>query len=117
MEKKFKIAILASGRGSNFQAILNNVKSKNLDVEIDILISDRKSAKALEIARESNVETLYFNIKEFPSRQEFDKAIAEELKRRDINLVCLAGYMKIVGKPVLDAFKDNKVCPPVCIKC
>ncbi len=107
MEKKFKIAILASGRGSNFQAILNNVKSGNLDIEINVLISDRKSAKALEIARENNIETVYFNIKEFSSRDEFDKAVAEELKRREIDLVCLAGYMKIVGNPVLEAFKNK----------
>ena len=107
MGKKFKIAVLASGRGSNFQAILNNIKSGNLDVEINVLISDRKSAKALEIARENNIDTIYFNIKEFPSREEFDKAIAEELKRREIDLVCLAGYMKIVGKLVLDTFKNR----------
>ena len=107
MGKKFKIAVLASGRGSNFQAILNNIKSGNLDVEINVLISDRKSAKAIEIARENGIDTVYFNIKEFPSREEFDKAIAEELKRREIDLVCLAGYMKIVGKLVLDTFKNR----------
>jgi len=107
MGKKFKIAVLASGRGSNFQAILNNVKSGNLDVEINVLISDRRAAKAIEIAQENNIDTVYFNIKEYPSHDEFDKSIAEELKRREIDLICLAGYMKIVGQPILEAFKNK----------
>ena len=107
MGKKFKIAVLASGRGSNFQAILNNVKSGNLDVEINVFISDRRAAKALEIAYENDIDTIYFNIKEYPSHDEFDKSVAEELKRREIDLVCLAGYMKIVGQPILEAFKNK----------
>ena len=107
MGKQFKIAVLASGRGSNFQAILNNVKSGNLDVEINVLISDRRAAKAIEIACENDIDTVYFNIKEYPSRDEFDKAIVEELKKREIDLVCLAGYMKIVGQPILKAFKNR----------
>jgi phosphoribosylglycinamide formyltransferase-1 len=107
MGKKFRIAVLASGRGTNFQAILNNVKSGKLNVKIDVLISDRRAAKALEIAQENNIDTVYFNIKEYPSHDKFDKSIAEELKRREIDLVCLAGYMKIVGQPILEAFKNK----------
>jgi len=107
MGKKFRIAVLASGRGSNFQAILNNVKSGNLDVEINVLISDRMAAKAIEIAQENGIDTIYFNIKEYLSRDEFDTSIAKELKRREIDLVCLAGYMKIVGQSILDAFKNK----------
>jgi len=107
MGKQFKIAVLASGRGSNFQAILNNVKSGNLDVEINVLISDRRAAKAIKIANENSIDTVYLNIKDFSSRDEFDKAITEELKRREIDLVCLAGYMKIVGQPILNAFKNK----------
>ena len=99
-----EIGVLASGNGSNFQAILNAVKAGRIKAGIKILISDKANAFALERAKQNGVEALHISPKSFPSMDEYFVAVAEELKKRDIGLVLLAGFMRIVRRPLLDAF-------------
>lgn len=99
-----KLGVLASGRGSNFQSIIDAVEEGRLDVSIEVLIVDNASAFAVKRAEKHNIPYLYMNPKDFGSKDEFFAKIAEELKARGVGLVILAGFMRIVRKPLLDAF-------------
>jgi phosphoribosylglycinamide formyltransferase-1 len=98
------LGILASGRGSNFQAIIDEIEAGRLNARIKILIVDNPDAYAIERAKKHSIEHLYINPEEFSSRDEFFIRIADELKARDVELVILAGFMRIVRKPLIDAF-------------
>jgi phosphoribosylglycinamide formyltransferase-1 len=102
-----KIGVLASGRGSNFQSIIDEIASQRLKAEIVLLITDNPSAFAIERAKKHGIEYLVILSKEHRSRDEFFVKIAEELKKRDVGLVILAGFMRIVGKPLIDAFPNR----------
>jgi phosphoribosylglycinamide formyltransferase-1 len=99
-----KIGVLASGRGSNFQAIVDAVEAGRIRARMEILIVDNPSAYALERAKIHNIESLHINPGVFDSKAEFFRSITEELTSRGVGLVVLAGFMRIVGKPLLEAF-------------
>jgi phosphoribosylglycinamide formyltransferase-1 len=101
------VGVLASGRGSNFQSIIDSVESGYLEAGIKVLIADNHDAFALERARKHGIEPLVMVPKEFGSRDDYFGKLARELKLRDVNLVVLAGFMRIVGKPLLDAFPNR----------
>ncbi|NWF51652.1 MAG: phosphoribosylglycinamide formyltransferase [Nitrospirae bacterium] len=103
-----RIGILASGRGSNFQSIINEVESQRLKVKISLLITDNPLAFAIERAKKHGIEYLVIKPETFKSRDDFYKKIADELKKREVGLVVLAGFMRIVGKPLLMEF-PNKI--------
>jgi len=90
-----RIAVLISGRGSNLKAIQENIEAGKLDAEIEIVISNKEEAKGLEFAKESNIPTLV-------SKDESE--IINKLKDMRIDLVCLAGYMKIISKDFIDTY-------------
>lgn len=102
-----KIGVLASGRGSNFQAIIDAIEKGGLKALIEILITDNPSAFAIERAKKHNIKYLFINPKEFATKDDFFKKIADELKTRGIELVILAGFMRIVRKPLTDAFQNR----------
>ena len=101
-----RLGILISGRGSNLQAIVDATRDGRLDAEVVVVISNRAQAGGLERARAAGIETLHLDHRRFDSRDDHDRALARELHLRDVGLVCLAGYMRIVGKPLLDAFPN-----------
>lgn len=98
------LGVLASGRGSNLQAIIDEIESGRLKAVIKVLIVDNPEAYAIERAKRHSIEYLYINPKEFPSRDDFFIKITDELKARNVELVILAGFMRIVRKPLIDAF-------------
>lgn len=102
-----KIGVLASGRGSNFQSIINEIASQRLKAEIVLLITDNPSAFAIERAKKHIIEYLVILPKEYRSRDDFFVKIAVELKKRDVGLVVLAGFMRIIGKPLINAFPNR----------
>ncbi len=102
--KPLQLGVLASGRGSNFQSILDEIKNGNLSASVRVLISDNPNAYAIERAKKNNIEFLILKPKEFQSKDEYYRKIANELKIREVELVILAGFMRIVGKPLIDAF-------------
>ena len=101
------IGILISGRGSNLQAIIDAISHGNLNAKISIVISNRPNAKGLECAKQAGIEALYINHKDYESREEFDHAVAIELKRRDVSLVCLAGFMRLLSAEFVDGFPNR----------
>jgi phosphoribosylglycinamide formyltransferase-1 len=101
-----RIAVLISGRGSNLQALIDAIAERRLDAQIAVVISNQPQAAGLERARAAGIETLVLDHRAFPSRDAFDAAIASQLRARGVRLVCLAGFMRLVGPPLLEAFPD-----------
>jgi phosphoribosylglycinamide formyltransferase-1 len=99
-----RIGVLISGRGSNLQAIIDAVRAGALRAELAVVISNRAAAPGLARAREAGVEALFLNPREYADRDAYDRALADALRARSVSLVCLAGYMRLVGLPLLDAF-------------
>ena len=99
-----RLGVLISGRGSNLQAIVDAVRGGRLDAEIAVVISNRSEAAGLDRAREAGLETLSISHRAFPARDDFDRALVEALRARNVGLVCLAGFMRLVGTPMLEAF-------------
>ncbi|MCX6775319.1 MAG: phosphoribosylglycinamide formyltransferase [Candidatus Micrarchaeota archaeon] len=93
---KMKVGVLASGRGSDFQSIIDGVESGQVNTEIVLLISDNPEAKAIERARNHNIPVCCINPKDYPSREEHDRAIRKKLDESKIDLVVLAGYMRLI---------------------
>jgi phosphoribosylglycinamide formyltransferase-1 len=102
-----RLAVLVSGRGSNLQSIIDAIRSGALDATISVVISNRADAAALLRAREAGIEAIWLNPRDYPDRDAYDRAIVEHLKARDVGLVCLAGFMRLVGAPLLEAFRDR----------
>jgi phosphoribosylglycinamide formyltransferase-1 len=100
-----KIGVLASGRGSNLQAMIDAIGSKELDARMEIVISDKPGAFALERAGVHGIDTCVLEIKKFKDRSEYEKEIVKTLKSKNVDLVCLAGYMKIVGHTLLKEYR------------
>ncbi len=101
-----KLGVLASGRGSNFQAIIDEIERGRLKAGIQLLLVDNPEAYATERAKKYGIEYLVISPKEYSSGDGFFKRITEELKKRDVGLVVLAGFMRIVRKPLLEAFPN-----------
>jgi phosphoribosylglycinamide formyltransferase-1 len=100
------LGILISGRGSNLQALVDAVSEGKLAARIAVVISNRPNAGGLEHARAAGIETLVIDHRGFAVRDDFDRAIAGELRARGVSLVCLAGFMRLVGAPMLEAFPN-----------
>lgn len=100
------LGVLISGRGSNLQSIIDAIGSGQLQARIAVVISNRAEAQGLARAREAGIETLVISHKGFASRDEYDAVVARELKTRGVEVVCLAGFMRLVGPCLLDAFPD-----------
>jgi phosphoribosylglycinamide formyltransferase-1 len=101
-----RLGVLISGRGSNLQALVDATRDGTLDAEIAVVISNRADAPGLERARHAGVETLVIDHRGWPARDDFDRALVRELRQRTVRLVCLAGFMRRIGAPMLEAFPN-----------
>ncbi len=101
------IGVLISGRGSNLQALIDAIAEGRLTATIAVVISNRADAGGLERARAAGIETLVVDHRAFATRDAFDRALASELVSRGVALVCLAGFMRLIGAPLLEAFPDR----------
>jgi phosphoribosylglycinamide formyltransferase-1 len=106
---KLRLGVLASGRGSNLQSIMDAAAAGKIKAEVAVVISDNKDAFALERARKAGIPALHVNPKNYGSKDEYERAILKLLKEHNVQLVCLAGYMRIVGKVILDAFPNRVI--------
>jgi phosphoribosylglycinamide formyltransferase 1 len=102
-----KLGVLASGRGSNFQSIIDEIETGNLKAAVSLLVVDNQKAYAIDRAKKHRIEHLFVNPKDFAGKDAFFEAIAAELQRRSVELVILAGFMRIVRKPLIDAFPNR----------
>ncbi len=103
-----KIGVLASGRGSNFQALIDSLESGKINAEIGLLIVDNQNAYAIERAKKHSIEYLYIDPSNYPTKNEYYTEVANQFKKRDVELVVLAGFMRVVKKPLIDAY-PNKI--------
>jgi len=101
-----RLGILISGRGSNFEAIANSIARRQLDAEIAIVISNRTGAPGLEIARERGIPMRVIPSAGF-EREAYDKLLVEELRTHQADLVCLAGFMRLLSTSFIRAFPDR----------
>jgi len=102
--ERLRVGVLASGRGSNLQALLHASARPDYPAEVVVVISDRERAAALDRARADGVEALFVNPKDFGDRESFDLALVRELTARRVGLVCHAGFMRILSVPYVRAF-------------
>ncbi|MBM7854257.1 phosphoribosylglycinamide formyltransferase-1 [Desulfohalotomaculum tongense] len=98
------LGVLASGRGSNLQSIIDACRRGDIKAEVKVVISDRQDAYALKRAEKHGIDAYYINIKDYQDKAAYETKIVELLRRYNVQLVCLAGYMRLVGPTVLNAF-------------
>ncbi|TWE01885.1 formyltetrahydrofolate-dependent phosphoribosylglycinamide formyltransferase [Neobacillus bataviensis] len=104
-----KIAVFASGTGSNFAAILESIQSKKImNVEVVLLVSDRPKALAVQKARDERIPVFTFNAKDYPNKQVYEEEILNELTNREVEFIVLGGYMRLLGPVLLQAY-DHKI--------
>jgi phosphoribosylglycinamide formyltransferase 1 len=101
-----RLAVLISGRGSNLQSIIDAIGTGSLDATIAVVVSNRSDAAGLLRAREAGIEALCLDPRDYPDRTACDRAIVDVLKARNVGLVCLAGFMRLVRAPLLEAFPN-----------
>jgi phosphoribosylglycinamide formyltransferase-1 len=102
-----RVAVLISGRGSNLRSIIAAIAEGRLDAEVAVVVSNRPKAAGLSGARDAGVETACLSPRDYPDRDSYDRAIVNLLRPHDVGLVCLAGFMRLIGPPLLDAFPER----------
>lgn len=102
-----RLGVLISGRGSNLKAIIDAINGGRLDAAIAVVISNRADAPGLDHAEGAGIETLVLNHKAYATREDYDHALVAELKARQVSLVCLAGFMRLLSPVFVAAFPDR----------
>lgn len=99
-----KIAVFASGSGSNFQSIVDEIDSGTLEADVRLLVCDRPGARATERAEAAGIQVFSFRAKEYESKEAFEREIIGELEEAGVEFIVLAGYMRLIGPTLLEAF-------------
>lgn len=102
-----RIGVLISGRGSNLQAMIDAISQGRLRAEIAVVISNRPEAPGLDRARAAGIEAIYRDHRNYRSREDYDRALVQELRERDVALVCLAGFMRLLSAAFVEAFPNR----------
>ena len=98
------IAVFASGSGTNFETILQHIEDGSLPVQCQCLIVDKEQAYARTRAQQHQIEDYYFNPKSYPNKEAYEKDIQKVLKDKNVDLIVLSGYMRFIGKVLLEAY-------------
>lgn len=98
------LGVLISGRGSNLKAIIDAIADGGLDARIAVVISNQADAPGLVHARDAGIETLVLSHRSYPLRESYDAGLVAELRARDVGLVCLAGFMRLLSPVFIDAY-------------
>ena len=106
-QHKLRLGVLASGRGSNLQAIIDASEQGKLEAEVVVVISDISDAYALERAGKHGIPAFNINARNFKNKKEYEEAIVNKLREYEVKLVILAGYMRLVTNVLIDAFDGN----------
>tara|TARA_B100001175_G_C19256670_1_gene517382 strand:+ start:11 stop:583 length:573 start_codon:yes stop_codon:yes gene_type:complete len=101
---KCSIGVFISGRGSNLKSIINVSKDLHFPGKVSVIFSDNPDAKGMELAYENNIDSISLDIKNFKDKNDFEEEILKLIKPYNLELVCLAGYMKILSKKFIDKF-------------
>jgi phosphoribosylglycinamide formyltransferase-1 len=101
------LGVLISGRGSNLQAIIDAIRDGRLDARVAVVISNRADAYGLDRARAAGIETLVRDHKAWPTRDVYEAVLVDDLRARNVNVVCLAGFMRLLGATFVNAFPNR----------
>ena len=104
-----RLGVLISGRGSNLQALIDAIADGRLQASIAVVISNREDAAGLPRARKEGIEAICLPHRGWPTRDDYDRALVRELQTRGVGVVCLAGFMRLVGAPLIEAFPHRVV--------
>jgi phosphoribosylglycinamide formyltransferase-1 len=106
-KKRGRIMVMISGRGSNFMKIHDAILDGRINADIALVFSNKEDAAGLQIAKKRGLETLYINPKLYAEKEEYDKEIIHEARKRNVDLICLAGYMKVLTPMFCNEFKNR----------
>lgn len=104
-----KIAVFASGSGSNFQVFIDRIDKGELEAEISLLVCDQPGAYVIERAKNAGIPTFVFNPKDYPNKEAYEKDIAHELKLHGVKFMVLAGFMRLIGPTLLKEYEGHIV--------
>lgn len=104
-----KVAVLISGRGSNMQALVRACAAPDYPAEIVLVLSNRADAGGLDFAREAGIATAVISHGDFPDRASFDAAMDAEIRRHGAELICLAGFMRLLDGRIIEAWRDRMI--------
>ncbi|TKH04843.1 phosphoribosylglycinamide formyltransferase [Peribacillus simplex] len=104
-----RLAVFASGNGSNFQSIAEAIKSGKLEAEISLVVCDREDAYVLERAKLENIDSFSFSAKNYSNKTEYESEILEKLRQYEIEFIILAGYMRLIGPTLLQKYSQRIV--------
>lgn len=107
--EKIKVAVLISGRGSNLKALIEASKDSDFPAVISLVISNKQDAGGLKIATENNIKTLTIDHKLFKSRQDFDNEVTRAIAQNNCQIVCLAGFMRILSQSFVDRWRSRLI--------
>lgn len=107
--KKLKIAVFASGSGSNFQAIVDAIQQGTLDAHIELLVCDKPEAQVIRRAEQAGVDVYAFRPKEYASREAYELEILRQLESRGVELIVLAGYMRIITEQLVKPYEGRMI--------
>jgi phosphoribosylglycinamide formyltransferase-1 len=106
---RIKTAILISGRGSNMQALVDAAKNPNYPAEIALIISNKENALGLEFAKQNGIKHVVINHKDFASREDFDRKMAEIIDENNCEVICLAGFMRLLSPWFVNKYQNRMI--------
>lgn len=109
MTVRRKVAVLISGRGSNMQSLVRACAAPDYPAKIVLVLSNRADAAGLNFAREAGIPTAVISHKDFPDRAGFDAAMDAEIRRHGADLICLAGFMRLLDSAIIEAWRDRMI--------
>lgn len=109
MSARLKVAVLISGRGSNMQALARACAAPDFPAEIVLILSNLADAAGLEFARAAGIPTAVIPHRDFPDRASFDAAMDAEIRRHGAELICLAGFMRLLDSAFIEAWRDRMI--------
>ncbi len=104
-----RVGALVSGGGTNLQAIMDAIDRDNIDAEVVCVVSSKDGAYALERAKARNIETAVMRKKDYPTSKDYDLALADYFKRRNVDLIVYAGFMLILGEAFVNQFENRMI--------
>ncbi len=102
-----KLAVFASGTGSNFDAIVQAIEAGELDAEVSLLVCDRIEAPVVEKAQRADIDTVVFNAKVYENKAAYEQALLKDCQEREIDYIILAGYMRLIGPTLLKPYEKR----------
>lgn len=109
VKRRIKLAVLISGRGSNLQSIIDACRDEDFPAEIALVISNIPDVYGLQRACDVGINAICVNHKDYKSREDFEKALLEKINDYDVDLVCLAGFMRILTPTFIDGIPSNRL--------